>query len=49
MGLVLLRGERWAEAVEEFGSGLEKPDLRLERRALLETLCAEAAARIPEW
>ena len=26
LGLVLLRGERWPEAVEEFGSGLEKPE-----------------------
>jgi hypothetical protein len=49
LGLVLLRGERWLEAVEEFGSGLEKPELTLERRALLETLCAAAASRIPEW
>ncbi|MGD0579821.1 MAG: hypothetical protein ABSC08_12930 [Bryobacteraceae bacterium] len=49
LGVVLLRGERWQEAAEEFGSGLEKPELSLERRALLETLCAEAVARIPEW
>jgi hypothetical protein len=49
LGLVLLRGERWPEAVEEFGSGLDKPELTLERRALLETMCAEAASRIPEW
>ena len=49
LGLVLLRGERWPEAVEEFGSGLDKPEITLERRALLETMCAEAASRIPEW
>jgi hypothetical protein len=35
--------------VEEFGSGLDKPEITLERRALLETMCAEAASRIPEW
>jgi hypothetical protein len=49
LGLVLLRGERWPEAAEEFGTGLQKPGLGLERRALLETLCAQAVARIPEW
>ena len=49
LGLVLLRDERWPEAVEEFGSGLDKPEITLERRALLETMCAEAASRIPEW
>jgi len=49
LGTVLMRGERWPEAAEEFSSGLQKPGLSLERRALLETLCADAAARIPEW
>jgi len=49
LGLVMMRGERWPEAAEEFGTGLQKPGLRLERRARLETLCAGAVARIPEW
>jgi hypothetical protein len=49
LGLVMMRGERWAEAVEEFEAALNKPGVTLERRALLETFRAEALANIPEW
>ena len=49
LGVVLMRGERWPEAVEELSTGMDKPGLTLERRALMETMCADASARIPEW
>jgi hypothetical protein len=49
LGLVLARGERWVEAVEEFDAALKKPGLLLERRAVLETLRAGAYANVPEW
>jgi uncharacterized protein HemY len=49
LGLVMMRGERWAEAVEEFEAALNKPGVALERRALLETYRADALANIPEW
>jgi uncharacterized protein HemY len=49
LGLVMMRGQRWAEAVEEFEAALNKPGVTLERRALLETFRAEALANIPEW
>ena len=44
LGLVMMRGERWAEAVEEFEAALNKPGVALERRALLETYRADALA-----
>jgi tetratricopeptide (TPR) repeat protein len=49
MGIVLMRAERWPEAVEEFDAGLARPELPVERQALLGTLRAEAFANIPEW
>lgn len=49
LGLVMMRGERWAEAAEEFEVALRKPGVPLERVALLETYRAGALARIPEW
>jgi uncharacterized protein HemY len=49
LGLVLMRGERWAEAVEEFEAALHKPGVALERRAMLETYRANALANTPEW
>jgi hypothetical protein len=49
MGVVLMKAERWPEAVEEFEAGLAKPTLSLDREALLGTLRAEAYANIPEW
>ncbi len=49
LGLVMMRGERWAEAAEEFEAALHMPDVPLERQALLETYRAGALAMIPEW
>lgn len=49
LGLVMMRAERWSEAVEEFESALKKPGVPLERRALLETFRANALANIPDW
>lgn len=49
LGLVMMRGERWAEAVEEFDVALNKPCVTLERQAILQTFRANAVANIPEW
>jgi uncharacterized protein HemY len=49
LGLVMMRAERWSEAVEEFEAALKKPDVPLERQAVLETFRAKAFANIPEW
>ena len=49
LGLVMMRAEPWAEAVEEFEAALKKPGVTLERRALLETFRAEAFANVSEW
>ena len=49
LGLVLLRARRWPEAVEECDAALRKPGLAVDRRAVLETMRAEAFAQIPEW
>ena len=49
LGLVMMREERWGEAVEEFEAALKKPGVTLERQAVLETFRANAFAHIPEW
>jgi outer membrane protein assembly factor BamD (BamD/ComL family) len=49
LGLVMMRGEHWSEAVEEFEAALRKPGVPLERQAMLETFRANALANIPEW
>ena len=49
LGLVLMRAERWSEAVEEFDAGLKKPGVTLERQAVLAAFRANAFANIAEW
>ncbi len=49
LGLVMMRAERWGEAVEEFEVALRKPGITLERQAVLETFRANAFANIAEW
>ena len=49
LGLVMMRAERWSEAVEEFEAALRKPGITLERMAILETFRANAFANIAEW